>query len=62
MIVQCNYINIWLKVNNLKDINQLVRRLNRIDDNTDSSIYGFFSELVIKLTHFFSMQLMSYHP
>ena len=50
------------KVNNLKDIHQLVIILNIIYDNTDGRTYRVCSDLIKKLLIYSLLKLMKYHP
>ena len=49
------------KFDNLKDLHQLVRKFNKIDDNTGDSTYGICSDFIIKLTDLF-FAIINKHP
>ena len=41
------------KVKKLKDMQKLVRKLNKIDNNNDDRTYAVCSDLILKLTDIF---------
>ena len=58
---QCNYVKIWLKIDKLKYLHQLVRKLNKTDGNTGDVTYEVCSNLIRKLLVYFSHQLTNNH-
>ena len=41
------------KVNKLKILHDLVRKLNKLDDNTQDCTYGVYCDFVRELAHYF---------